>query len=183
MNEQDFKEHILHYGLKLRDVIVPTTASYLKYGDTEKTKIIDPTHHEHFYSLLKKIDTGLSDDRLNYLRAANYSDNDIINIIVSEYDTYLKTLRKQIITLQKTWSSNWANERALMLVNKLDYKNIYHICDLTIERNVPYELILKLVFNIDSTYGQFRTPTPKEKIYIDPRIKKTLAGSELIQTA
>lgn len=180
MNENDFREHVTHYRLKDRDTIIPTTASILLLGHQRKTRIIEEQHHEHFYSLVKDIKSFLPDERLAELRKQKLDDDEILDLVTEEYDAYLKDLRKQIIALQKSWSKSYAHERAGYLIDYLGYTNIYHICDLVVQRNVPYELILELIFNVKSTYGEFRTPTPKEDIYIDPRIKKVLKGSEEI---
>ncbi len=178
MNESDFIIQITHYQLKVRDVIIPTTAKILLYGNREKTRIIIPEHHEHFYSLIKKME--LTDERQEDLHNLGQSDTQILITIQDEYDSYIKEIRKQIIALQKSWSNGWTQQRAGFLIDYLNYRNIFHICDLVIQRNVPYELILELVFNIKSTYGQFRTETPKKDIYVDPRVTEMLAGKDLI---
>jgi len=178
MNEIDFIEQITHYGLKVRDVIIPTSAVILLYGDKQKTKIIKTEHHEHFYSLVKKLE--ISDSRMTHLRNNGMTDIEILNTVRSEYDAYLKELRRQIISLQKSWSDSYAQQRAKYIIDYLGYRNIYWICELVVQRNVPYELVLELIFETKSIYGQFRTPKPKKDIYVDPRIKKVLEGQELI---
>ena len=178
MKESDFIEQITHYQLKVRDVIIPTTSSILLYGHQEKTKIIIPAHHEHFYSLIKKME--LTDERQEELKNLGQSDSQILSTVQVEYDSYLKEIRKQIIALQKSWSNSWTQQRAGFLIDYLKYRNIFHICDLVIQRNVPYELILELIFDVQSTYGQYRTQTPKADIYVDPRVQKVLEGKDLI---
>lgn len=178
MIETDFVEQITHYGLKVRETIIPTSASILLYGNKEKTKIIFPEHHEHFYSLIKSME--LTDERQRNLESLGKSEMQILKIVQDEYDQYIKDIKKQIITLQKSWSNSRAHERAGYLIDYLKYRSIYHICDLVIQRNVPYELILELIFEIKSIYGQFRSETSHDKIYVDPRIAQMLKGEELI---
>ena len=178
MNETDFVAKITHYGLKVRDVIIPTSASILLYGNKEKTKIIVPEHHEHFYGLIKPME--LSDERQADLEKLGKSDLQILKIVQDEYDTYIKSIRKKVMSLQKSWSDSFAQQRASYLIDYLHYDNIYHVCDLVVQRNVPYELILELVFDVKSIYGEFRSETPHKDIYVDPRIRKVLEGNEMI---
>ena len=180
MNEVDFIEEMTHYGLKIRDVIIPTSASILLYGDKEKTRIIDTKQHEHFYSLIKTIQDSLPDERLAQLQKIGKSDMQIIVIIQSEYDSYLKDTRRKIMSLQKSWSDSFAQQRARYIIDYLKYRNIFHICDLVNQRSVPYELILDLIFEIKSKYGEFRTETPRDEIYVDPRIREVLKEQDLI---
>ena len=182
MNETDFKQKLLTYGLKVRDPIVPTTASIRLYGKKQKSKIIDEKHHEHFYAQIKDIESGLTNERLEHLKSAGKSETDIIAIVQNEYDNYLKQLRKNITSYDRNWQKSFAHTKAKIIQTELGYDNIRHIVDLARDTHIPYELIILWSFNITSEFGEFRTEKPISSFendkYIIEKIQDFLKTAE-----
>lgn len=169
MDEINFRQKLVDWRMTVRTAIVPTTACVRLYGQTDKTSII-PSKHEHLiYTCLKTLE--ISDELYKKLsNEMKLSDDKVLKFVHKTYEQYLKDIRRNIIKLQKQWSKNYAHFRAKQVITKLKYENIYHICDLSNERIVPIELILKVLFDITSTYGEHRRIKDKEEIYMDPRV-------------
>jgi len=168
MDENEFMKLLTSYSMRIRDTIVPTRSFVTLYGESEMQPIIQGTNEEIFYSYVKPM--TISDEEYNQLIQTGKNDADIIFKLQSEYEDYLKVLRRKILQFQSMWSKNFANGRARIIMHTLEWYNIYHICDLVNSRLVPIELILKECFGIQSYYGQFRTKKAKNEIYVDPRL-------------
>lgn len=169
MDENDFRQKLIDWGISVKSSFVPTTASIRLYGHTEKTFIVSKDNQHLIYDNIKPME--LSDELYKKL-SENMKMNDIqiLKFVQKSYVQYLKDTRKQIVMIQKDWSRNFAHYRARVVIEKLGYDNIYHICDLTNSRVVPIEILLKIMFDVYSKYGEHRRIKDKSEVYIDPRV-------------
>lgn len=172
MNEKSFRQQLNSYRMKVRDVIVPTSAEILLYGHKEKVKIIHEDHEELIYACVKKLENPSDELYEKLTQTLGYSDLQVLEYLQNIYEGYLKDIRKAIINIQKDWSKNFCQYRATKIIEELKYNDIVPICDLVNDRLVPIELILKNVFNVDSNYGDHRRKKDKSEVYIDPRVLK-----------
>ena len=171
MDEKTFKQQLIDWRLNVRDAIIPTSGGIRLYSQSKKTKIIPGKHEYLIYACVKPFQC--SDELYIKLKdTMHLNDDEVLAFLHAEYDQHLKDIRKQIIKLQRTWSKSFAQTRAKLVIQILEYDNVYHICDLAIERIVPIELILKSVFQVTSKYGDHRRVKEKNEIYMDPRVIK-----------
>ena len=169
MDENLFKQQLINWRMNVRDAIVPTSGRIKLYGQEQKTKIIQSKHEHLVYACIKHFEC--SDELYKKLTdTMHLNDNEVLAFLHKEYNQYLKDIRKRIIKLQRQWSKSFAQKRAKLVIQTLEYENVFHICDLTIERIVPIELILNLVFSTTSNYGDHRRIKEKNEIYMDPRV-------------
>lgn len=169
MNEFDFRQRLYGWSIDVTSALVPTSAEIRLYGQESKTKII-PEEHEHLiYDCIKPLE--ISDELYKKLSEnMKMTDPQILRFVHKTYCQNLKDIRKSILKLQKEWSRNYAHFRAKQLMKNLEYEDVYHICDLDNQRIVPIELILKIIFDISSKYGDHRRIKNKSEIYVDPRV-------------
>ena len=169
MDETMFRQKLIDWGISPKDTILPTTAEYKLYGEERKRKIIPKEHESLIYTNIK--DLEISDELYEKLsKGMGMTDPQVLGFIHKTYIMHLKELRKRVINLQKDWSRNFAHFRAHQVISNLNYDNIYHICDLVNQRLVPIELVLKIIFNIDSKYGDHRRIKDKTEIFVDARV-------------
>ena len=172
MDEISFKSQLFKWRMNVRDAIIPTSGKIKLYGEGTKTKIISKDHEYLIYACVKPL--KIEDELYNKLsEQMKMNDTQILEFVHAEHDQYLKDIRKQIITIQRAWSRGFSQYRARQVIQILGYENIYHICDLAIQRIVPIEILLHQVFNISSTYGDHRRIKDKVEVYMDPRVLKT----------
>jgi len=182
MNEESFKQQLISCHMKVRDAIVPTSAQILLYGHTEKIRIVHPTHEELIYACIKSLEDPSDELYQKLTQTLGYTDLQVLEYLQNIYEAYLKDIRKAIIGVQKDWSKNFCQYRANQVIEKLRYTDIVPICDLVNERLVPIELILKVVFDIDSQYGDHRRKKDKTEVYIDPRVLKYITDKKTRDT-
>ena len=170
MNEIDFKAQLAKWQIRVRDAIVPTTTSIVLFGHKAKTKIITKEHEHLVYSCLRPLESPTDEVYKDLTERLKYNDAEVLKFIQEPYEQYLKSVKRQITVLQKEWSRNYCQFRAMQVMNVLEYDNIIAICDMSDNRLVPIELVLKTVFGISSEYGEHRRVKDKTEVYIDPRV-------------
>ncbi len=170
MDQITFKQKLYDWQMNVRDTIIPTSATIKLYGQNHKTRVI-PVKQEHLiYDNIRKLGQ-IEDSLYNRLSVEmKMSDAQILKFVQDDYDKYLKGIRKQIIMLQRNWNKFFAQKRAKQIMSVLKYENIYHVCDLSNERLIPIEIILKIVFSIESKYGDHRRIKEKSEVYMDTRV-------------
>lgn len=177
MDENDFKTRLIEWLINPKDSFIPTTPVIKLYGEPGKIKIIKHEHEHLIYENIKPME--MSDELYTKLKERmGMNDSDVLKFIQGTYKQYLKGIRKQISDMQKGWSKIWAHQRANIVMNKLNYTDVYQICDLCNDRRIPIEIILKVVFNKNSKYGDYRRIKQKSEIYVDPRILKAIADKK-----
>jgi len=171
MDEILFLKQMREWNMKPRDATVPTSAAIILYGQLEKTKVIRKEHEHLIYACVK--DLEVSDTLYKKLtQEMKYDDVQVLKFVQDTYEQYLKDIRKRILSLQKLWSKNWCQFRATQVIHILKYEDLLPICDLAHDRLVPIELVLKVVFDIKSEYGDHRRKKSKAEVTIDPRVLK-----------
>jgi len=172
MNEFEFKKQLFDWRISEKATIIPTTAEILLYGQHNKTRIISKEHQHLIYECIKPLE--IPDDLYKRLsEEMKLTDPQILKFVQKTYEQKLRDIRKSILKIQRDWSKNWCQYRAKKVIKILEYDDVYAICDLANHRIVPIELILKMVFNVLSKYGQHRRIKSKEEVYMDPRVLKT----------
>ena len=172
MNEFEFRKQLFNWKIVEKNSMIPTSAEILLYGQHIKKKVISEKHQHLVYAHIKPLE--ISDELYKHLsETVKLTDDKILIMVQKTYLQYLKNTRKQILSLQREWNRNYAQFRANKVIRNLEYKDIYAICDLVHERIVPIELILKIVFDISSKYGDHRRIKEKEEIFMDPRVLET----------
>lgn len=172
MNELEFIQQLHTWKIDVKSTMVPTTAEHKLYGHLDKTRIIAAENDYLIYSYVKPLEvTESMYKRLS--EEAKLNDLQILKTVQDTYIAYLKDIRKKIISLQREWSKNYCQFRATQVINELDYEDIYHICDLAHERIIPIEVILKVLFNVETKYGQYRRIKRHDEIQMDSRVLKT----------
>ncbi len=169
MDQFDFRQKLLSWGMNARNPIIPTIGEIKLYGHHRKTKIISPDQEHLIYACIKPFE--ISQELFDSLHTKlKMTDVDILHYCQKIYEHYLKATRRQILSLQKDWSRNFAQFRAKQIIRNLAYDDIYNICDLANDRIVPIELILKKVFEVTTKYGDHRRMKSKDEVYVDPRV-------------
>jgi len=172
MNEFEFRQKLHEWQIDVKGAMLPTSAEVLLYGQRHKTRIISEIHEHAIYGNIKPLE--ITDELYHRLQdTMKLDDRQILKFIHKGYIQYLRDIRKKIVELQKSWSRNYCQFRAKQVIAALRYDDIYHICDLADQRIVPIELVLKLVFNVNSFYGEFRRVKDKSEIFVDPRVLQT----------
>ncbi len=171
MNEIEFKQQLFKWQIREKAFIIPTSAEILLYGHHDKTKIISKEHQYLIYECIKPLE--IPDDLYKRLaEEMKLTDPQILKFVQKTYEQKLKDIRKSILKIQRDWSRNFLHYRARKIIKHLEYDDIYALCDLANYRIVPIELILKMVFNVKSNYGDYRRKKDKEEVHVDPRTLK-----------
>jgi len=172
MNEIEFRKQLFDWKITERTTIIPTTAEIRLYGQKLKTKIILKEHQYLIYKCIEPLE--IPDDLYKRLsEEMKLTDFQILKFVQKTYQQKLMDIRKSILKIQRDWSRNWCRYRAKRIINDLKYDDIYAICDLANHRIVPIELILKIVFDVSSKYGEYRRIKDKEEVYMDSRVLAT----------
>lgn len=171
MDENEFIEKLSYWQIKERPAIIPTSGKVLLYGDHQTNKIVLPQHEYLIYACVDSM--KMSDELFKELtEKKKFTELQCLQYVQENYMLYLKSIKKKIVKIQKAWSKNFCHNRAKMIFNHLDYKDVYFVCDLVNDRLVPIELILRIVFDKSSKYGDHREFKKREDVYVDPRVLK-----------
>lgn len=172
MDEFEFRKQLFDWNIVEKSTIIPTSAEILLFGQHIKKRVIPEKHQHLIYAHIKPLE--ISDELYKDLsEKMKLTDDKILIMVQKTYLQYLKNTRKRILSLQREWNRNYAQFRATKAIKILKYNDIYAICDLSNERIVPIELILKIVFNVSSNYGDHRRIKEKEEVFMDPRVLAT----------
>ncbi len=161
MNENDFRDKLQKWGMKYREVIVPS--AIIVQDRSKVMKIFTDKEEEFFYEYVPML--KIDDKDYERYKADGFSDKKILGIIRRNYDNELKRLKKRIRKAQKKWSDSFVHERAQMLIDYLGYKNVWILTEMTKLKCIPIELVLSACMNYKVKYSIFRNI--KEKNFYD----------------
>lgn len=169
MDELGFKHQLAKWLIRERVTIIPTSNEVRLYGQQHKTRIISKEHEHLIYASIK--DLEINEDLYKQLSEQQHlTDHQCLVFVQKTYEEYLKGIRTSIRQLQSSWSRNFCQFRATQVITHLEYSDIYEICDLVDQRIVPIELVLKVIFDVNTKYGEHRRIKQHDEVHVDERV-------------
>lgn len=168
----DFQNLLLRWHIQPTKTLVPTESRVRNFKTNKKIKIIADEHEATFYKYLDEL--HITDTRYKALLDKGLTPKDILIELHGEYKEYLRNITKQLKALQRLWTNFYPHERSRYVIKHLEddgYAKFNSLCDLVHSKRVPFELVLKLMFQVSSMYGDYRPKRTIEQLAIEPYVK------------